>query len=428
MSAVGQAHAVGVEHRVGLFPSLIFLAIFLVGFVSLAPYPDLSSGAGRSLALDQLTALALATSALVCAARLKVLPLVLQPRGIILLLFAWLALTSIAAPEMMTAWRRLLVTFLLCLNASLLLTLPKSRENFVALLTIAAATVIAMCYFGVLVLPDRAIHQAWDAVEPQLAGDWRGVFEHKNVAAPAMVIVLFIALFIASASSRALGWLLAVLALIFLIQSNGKSALGLLPVALFLAWLIERAPYRGFFLLIGFILGINFSTVGSALSPAIFDFVDGLGIDATFTARSDVWKLALSGVAEHPWTGFGFQSFWQTDTLQESDAALETWAVTAAHAHNSYIDVMIDGGIPALGLTLIWLVFSPIRDLGLARRRGTDQAMTRLYTRIWVFSLILASLESMFFMTQGVMWFALLLAVSGIKLQARADLIAGSQS
>lgn len=416
------APSIAVDQEKRTFSSIVFVSIFLYGFMSLNPYPDLSSETGRSLALNQLAALALVICACICAARYGVLSLVARPRTMIVLVFGWLLLTSLGAPEVLTAWRRLLVTFLVCLQASLLLTLPKSRENFDSLLTVAVTLLVALCYFGVLMLPGRAIHQAGDIVEPALAGDWRGVFEHKNIAAPAMVILFFMSLYIAR-SSRKLGWFLAILTLVFLIQTNGKSALGLLPVTICLAWLVERAPFLGSVVLVSFLSVFNLLTVGSAISPGIFQFVDSLGVDATFTARSDVWSLALSAVAEHPWTGYGFHSFWQVDTLQQSETATETWAVTAAHAHNAYIDTMLDGGIPALVLTFIWLVLSPMRNLSLAKRRSSDRSITRLYARIWVFALILASMESTFFVTHGLMWFALLIAVFGLHFQARADLV-----
>lgn len=415
---------------------LLFIAIFLFALLSLAPYPSLATEGGRSLALDQLMTLLLAACALFYVARLGALTLVLQPRLIIVLVFGWLLVTSLGAPEMLTAARRLLVTFLVCLSASLFLVLPRSRSSFTMLLTLCVTIVLALSYFGVFVMPGRAVHQASDIVEPALAGDWRGVFEHKNIAAPAMAILVFMSLYIAARFSRLLGWFLAVLALVFLVKTNGKSALGLLPVAFALAWLMTRAPRLGSAALLFLLVMLHVVTIGSALSAAIFRFIEGLGVDASFTSRTDVWRLALSGIAERPWTGHGFHSFWQADELPRSMAAADTWAVTAAHAHNAYIDVMLDGGGPALVLVLLWLVFSPMRDLLLLERRAhqghantliehgqDDPQLSLLFTRIWVFALILACLESNFFMTRGLMWFVLLVAVFGLNFQARAQLI-----
>jgi O-antigen ligase len=405
------------------FPAMLFVGIFLFAFISFAPFADLGREEGRSLALDQLAILFFATSAMICVAKAGLSPLVLQSRTFVFLVFGWLAFVSFGAPEASTLLRRLLVTFLVCLNTSLLLLLPKSRQQFTSLLALCVIIVLSMCYLGVLLIPSRAVHQATDLVEPALAGDWRGVFEHKNTAAPAMIIMFFFSLYLGSSFSRRLGWLLALLSFIFLWQANGKTALGLLPLSLLITWLLSRRPKLGVALMVTFILGFNTLTVGSAFVPAIHDFVDSLGIDATFTSRADIWNLAVTAIIERPLTGYGFHAFWQSEWLLHSEYAKQTWAVTAGHAHNAYIDAMIDGGIPALVLTVIWLVLLPLRDVSAAWQRGADRPLTLLYTRIWVFSLVIACMESSFFTSNSVLWFSLLIAVFGLHLQVHANLV-----
>jgi hypothetical protein len=40
-----------------------------------------------------------------------------------------------------------------------------------------------LSYLGVLLVPHLAVHQASDLGEPELAGAWRGIYGHKNIAA-----------------------------------------------------------------------------------------------------------------------------------------------------------------------------------------------------------------------------------------------------
>lgn len=404
------------------FASGLFVAIFLFGLVSMHFYADLANEEGRSLALDQLMTLALAAGALFCVARVGLTSLILHPRAIIAIVFVWLAITSLGAPEVTVALRRLFVAWLFCLSASILLVLPRDSRHFAMLLALCVAIVLAMSYFGVAALPARAIHQIYDVGEPALAGDWRGVFEHKNIAAPAMVILVFFSLYLAATWSAPAGWTMVALAMIFLIQTNGKSALALLPLALAMASTLVRWPRLGALLFISVLLAFNGITVGSALSPAIHQFIEGLGVDATFTSRTDVWALAMNAIMERPLTGYGFDAFWRTEHLLQSSLASETWAVTASHAHNSYIEAMLDGGVPALALTVFWLVLLPLRDAAKAKRRTAEPHLTLLYLRIWAFALIVACLESNFFKPAGMMWFVLLVAVFGLRLQADADL------
>ena len=75
-------------------------------------------------------------------------------------------------------------------------------------------------------------------------------------------------------------------------------------------------------------------TVGTVVSLPVNDFVTGLISDPTFTGRSDVWKFALEHMREHPWIGYGFDTFWNMSNLINGGYELETWAATAGHAHN----------------------------------------------------------------------------------------------
>jgi O-antigen ligase len=81
-------------------------------------------------------------------------------------------------------------------------------------------------------------------------------------------------------------------------------------------------------------------------------------------------------------------------------------------------------------MAVIWLVVLPV---GYARRAlagSNDMALTRLFLRIWLFSLFLACLESPFFGNSGPIWFTMLIAVFGLRLQANAGLVvkeAGAQ-
>ena len=62
--------------------------------------------------------------------------------------------------------------------------------------SIAALALLAICYLGVLLAPNLSIHLATDAQEPALAGDWRGPFGHKNMAAAVMAMLLFLGIYI----------------------------------------------------------------------------------------------------------------------------------------------------------------------------------------------------------------------------------------
>src|SRR6185437_1736701 len=92
---------------------------------------------------------------------------------------------------------------------------------FARLLAAAAIVILVACYFGVAFMPTRAIHQADDIgvletaadIGPgDLTGDWRGLFAHKNGAGAAMVVLIFISIFVGRRLSRPLGAAIAICA------------------------------------------------------------------------------------------------------------------------------------------------------------------------------------------------------------------------
>lgn len=97
--------------------------------------------------------------------------------------------------------------------------------------------------------------------------------------------------------------------------------------------------------------------------------------------------------------------------------------MNAAHSHNAYLEAMINAGIPGLALVVLWLLILPVRDVGRAKAGGNDPALTRLFVRIWLFSVFSACLESTFFANTGPLWFSMLMAVAGLRFQARASLV-----
>lgn len=403
--------------------AVLFLVVFLYCWVSAYPFENLQDPPANAAAVNQIAGFLLTLGLLAYAAANRLLSMLLRPRALILFLFAWLALTTAMSVDPLVGLRRLFFTGLLCVCASTLPVLPASREQFGRLLKLLVLILLGASYLGVVLMPDRAIHQVHDLYEPRLAGDWRGIFNHKNTAAPAMVVLCFISLYAMRTGRRAAWAAMAVLAIVFLWKAGGKTALGLFPVTLLLAFLVTRRPLLGAAALVATMAVIGTLTIGSALSPGIHEFLAGHGIDATFTARTDIWQIALEAAGRQPLSGYGFGSFWGSDMLLNSPHSEYSWAVNAWHAHNGYIEVLLSGGVPALALTALWLVVLPLRDVAAARRRGADPALTTLFTRIWVFSILYTFLENALFTGTGPIWASLLVAVFGLRQQARGFLI-----
>ncbi|MFK0384205.1 Wzy-type polysaccharide biosynthesis protein UppY [Agrobacterium sp. NPDC090273] len=395
-----------------------FVVTLLYVWISVAPFENLAAPPVPHAAANQLLGLAIAALLGVFALRHRLTGLLLRPRLPILLLFGWLAICSVVGAQPGTSLQRLIFTGLLCFITSVLVVMPQDRKQFDRMMAIFAIILLVVCYLGVIFLSSRAIHQPYDLDEKALAGDWRGVFNHKNAAAPAMIILFMIGLYLRSAWSTMGGIAIALLAGFFLWKTNGKTAAMLLPVSIALVWIMERHANRTLLMIGGLLAFLNILAVGSTYFPSIQNLVESVGVDSTFTGRTDIWRLSFDTFAQSPIFGQGFQAFWASERLLSQGDIAGTWAVSAYHAHNGYIESLLNGGIPAFILTIIWLVIIPANNFRRAVDRGTYPALTTLFARIWVYALLSSCLESNFFTGTGPIWSSLLIAVYCLRHQA----------
>ncbi|MCA6126355.1 O-antigen ligase family protein, partial [Bradyrhizobium sp. WSM 1704] len=217
---------------------------------------------------------------------------------------------------------------------------------------------------------------------------------------------------------RIAGAVITLLAVVFLPQTGGKSSTAALPGILAIAWIFERWPAIRIPLVFLGLATFNIVTIGCSISPAMRELVALVGVDPTFTNRIDIWRVGAAAVADRPLTGYGFQLFWQTDEMVYKAGGGTSWAVGAFNAHNAYLDAAITTGIPGLILTLALLVWLPLRDVSRAAARDNDPALTRLFTRIWLYGVFSACVESLYFQSGSLVWFMLVVAIFGLRLQA----------
>lgn len=425
----GPAHTLTATSVGNAASSIVFLLVFCYFWITLTPLADLSPSSAaaptgeNSNAFNQIVVLFVAGAVLSVVVLRQSWELLLNPRFLLLMLFCWLFVTSLVGDDPVSSLRRVVFSglVLICANAFLLLT--RSNRHFSLLLGWGVSLALLLAFFGVVFLPGLAIHQASDSVEAVLAGDWRGHFGHKNVASAAMVLGVFIGLYVGSISSKTWGRMIVLASGTFLIFTGGKTALAMLPAVLVLAFIFEKLPVSRVFVTIGGVVVMNFLVLGAAVNDGISSWISGLGVDATFTGRTDIWRFTFEKVAESPILGKGFQAFWQTNSLRYGGGDIETWAVAAAHSHNSYLEMIINAGIPGLALMLILFVILPINHASRALKGPNDKNLTRLFLRIWLFCIYLACLESFFFANTGPLWFTMLVAVFGLRLQGCAGLV-----
>ena len=408
--------------------SALFMAMSLFLWISISPFVDLTGeaaldpAAGHSNRLNQIVTLTLTAGLLGYGIMHPLRSAILQPRALLAVTFPWLLVASLLSAHPMLGIKDVVLAILTMANAGVYLLLPASERHFARMLAATMLVMLGFAYFGILFRPTLSIHQASELREPMNAGFWRGHFPHKNSAAAAMALATFFGLYIMKAWSRAVGLAIVALAILFLVNTGGKTSSAMVPAILVLSFCFERMRWLRAPMVIGGVAAFNFFSVGAVVWPSLGRLVSSLGIDATFTNRADIWEFAFKAFAERPLTGYGPRAFWQTEELVHVGNTLETWAAAAQSGHNSYLDIALAAGLPGLALALCLVLFYPLRDIARLPAKDERSPLTRLFVRMWLFALFNAGLESFFFAGGNIIWFMLVVALTGLRLQTRAVL------
>ena len=403
--------------------TLAFGASLLLVLVTLQPFADRSvistiSAGSLDTAYPAFELCLVGISFVLCWPALRIaLPSLVRPFNVLLIL--WLAVAVVTSENFDLSFRRFFVTLLDMGLAAVVLLMPRGLNDFSRVLIFCVALVLLLCYLGVLLVPSLAIHQATDALEPELAGMWRGLYFHKNTAGTMMVLFVFVGQFAWRTGRRAVGALIAVAAAVFLIMTVSKNGLVLLVFTSVLAAIAERIRswrWRAVICVLPLVL-LNIFTVGTIFFEPIKHIVDLLGIDSTYTNRSEIWQFVSQRIAERPITGHGLQAFWNTNTAYEESEGSKNWVWRAGASHNAYLDLALTIGIPGTILIIISFVIYPLIDYQRQLHEPTNRLLASLFMRIWLFLLYTTALESIF-LDRGSAWFMLMMAVFGLRYMA----------
>jgi O-antigen ligase len=402
-----------------------FVGTLLLAWISLRPFTDLGdmrvgdvSTGKEAVTYAAFGGLAALTLVLTMRDNMRGLASLLTPG--FLLFGSWICLTVVLSLDPGTAIRRFALTaFVMAVTAAMML-LPKSQNELMRWFSIAALVLLATCYLGILLVPQLSIHLATDAQEPALAGDWRGTFGHKNMAAAMMVMLLFLGIYVFRSGALLSGAAIVCLTALFLFYAAGKSSLALCFAVLLLTSLtsVVRSFWLRAVMLLGPLLVLNMLSVGTVMSEGLAMIAKALPMDASFTGRTDIWTFAVQALQERLPTGYGFQSFWGTSAIEGLPEGKE-WAAFASHSHNGYLDSALGMGLPGLALLLVVLAIEPLRNFHRAGLGGNNGPLTMALLRIWLFGLYLSSMESFFLDRASPLWFTFLLAVFGLHYLAR---------
>jgi O-antigen ligase len=404
-----------------------FVATVLFIWVTLQPFPDLGDPdvgdldkgklASTYITLGLFSVVALALTVFRHAKAMRSL---LTPT--FLILCCWVCINTAFSHDFGLSLQRVILTGSVLAMAACLLLLPDTQEELDLWLGGSVLLFLVVCYLGVMLAPALSIHMPRDLIEPQLAGDWRGPFGHKNIAAPIMAMLVFVGLYLVGRRAFILGGAISLMAGFFVMMAGGKSAAALCILALVMSALVVAIKSTAFRVCLIFLplICLNLATVGSVFDERVAAIVKLLPLDTTFTGRTDIWEFALTSLALHPWLGYGFAAFWGNDAIQNLvQDNLIGWTATAAHSHNGYLDNALTLGIPGLALIVAIFIVAPLRNFSIATKSGNNDPLAKLFLRIWIFGIYLSSLESFLLDRADPIWFTFLISVVGLHYLAR---------
>jgi O-antigen ligase len=411
--------------------SVLFVAALLLVWISVHPFTSLAGptsyeGNEAGDALNQAAYLILAAgfAAFLMWNGANSLRALATPVFIATML--WLVLSVLLSHHAGLSARRFgLVTLVMMIAAGMPL-LPRNVRHFSDLLAGSTLLVLALCYLGILLAPDLSIHQASDAAEPILEGNWRGLFSHKNTAGSMMAIFIFIGLFVARVRSLVIGGLIAALSAVFLMYSQSKTPIMMAPVVLVLAPVlmgIERAWLRVGLTLV--VLGIlTVFTIGSVFFDPIRAALDATMPDPTFTGRTFIWEFARDHLPGNLLKGYGFSAFWGSSEVVYGATEAPEFVSGLPSGHNSYLDLALTTGLPGLALVVLWAVLGPAANINRQIGNHEDYLLSLLFTRIWLFTVVTSGFETIFFQRDDPTWFTFLIAIFGLRYMTARRVVA----
>lgn len=404
--------------RQGVATAIAALLLTIV-LVSFRPFQPEGSGTSGSDIVNQIGFGALGAVSifsLLTLADPRVVRSLLSPSWLLMLAFFGLSVARGVDPG--SAIRAASFTLIGIMTMATVLALPRDAESFSTVLIFTAAVVMGLSYLGLVVFPNEAMHTASSA-EPEHAGLWRGVFTHKNIAGPVMACLSFAGLYLFRRGRRWVGAAIFVAAMVFVLHTGSKTTAGVVPLSILMVMLPGMVGMRlGTPVLFAVAtLGTAIATLGIVFLPPVRELAGIYFPDLTYTGRTTIWEFAGEMLAQRPWTGYGYDSFWGSQMLLNQDQPFDrAWDVRSiVHGHNGYLDIAVIMGIPAVCVAAYTFLFAPMRDYMRIPLRKENIWLGDFFMMVVLFTALNAFLESFFFRRVDPVWMFFVFAAFGLR-------------
>lgn len=277
-------------------------------------------------------------------------------------------------------------------------------DFFLNKLTDLFALLLVLSFGSILILPS-AVHAI-----PELAGNWRGIFLHKNDAGLAMVFSIILFLRAYKLRENNIWLVFSCSAFVFLYFTASKTSMGFLAVGLVVGLMYATFSYsvnfmRNYYSILLVIVSL-LSVLYFMSSFEILAFIDDVLYDPTsFTGRAMIWDYLLNLVLDKPLFGHGYNAIWgvgDASRLYDFTSVYDIWIYQITQGHNSYLDVVLSVGLVGLLFFCSIYVFNHVFFINSNAR--IDRAFLFVFYGFCSFFLLHGLMESNFLLVDKGRW------------------------
>ena len=273
--------------------------------------------------------------------------------GGVMNLLALLCLLSILWSQAPDVSARRIMLLLTAIVFAYYLLARYSVEHFIQLSAVALGIAMVSSAAVAIALPSVGVMN-----ETELAGSWCGVFGHKTQlgGATVLAVLCFGWLVRHGERHRILNVSLLLLSLFLAIMARSRIAQVTIVLICSFAVFMPLLRVPGLMKVwAAYGMVVTALSFGAILYFFFDEIVGALGKDATLTGRVPAWQSLLAMAAERPFGGHGLNAFFVPGNPDlEGIWRKSGWVMWGAH--NNFIQMMLDLGVPGLVLAVWALV------------------------------------------------------------------------
>lgn len=215
-------------------------------------------------------------------------------------------------------------------------------------------------------------------------GPWCGIYEDKNLLGAAMALgiisLITLALYVRGRSLLRVT-LTTILCAAILVGANSMTSVAVCAITIIfmLTMFFLRSSKTALYARIGIVVFAIVALIYTAINGfQIGSIFDVLGRSSDLTGRTTFWPALWTAINDRPLVGYGYGAFFKSGiaTNYLSDFLAFSGGWTPYHSHNSFLQVLINGGYVGLGLCVAVLLIGLFRGLTFAAKPGNS-------SRIW---------------------------------------------